>query len=206
MCHVCTDSTAEARLVKTHMSCSRQCQVAVCKHIEIILQPVANKLRDQLQSADHGCSSPTKLSQLLCNALCSSNKTSDSAQTVANYVAVAYALRTAAGTDTTPGLFKHAESVNQLIALLALLLSLDSISQHAPQVLQDWQFLLACVGLSPCHVCILLSPASKATFVRLEAAAKHPVSALRLQVGHSSMTCTPVRHASMSVAAWPDLT
>ena len=160
----------------------RQCAIALCVTLESNLQPVAEMLTKHIQSGQLA-KSCTEVQQLQ-NLMQASSK-GVSTQHTQDVIAVLYCVAVAAPTHLQPLLSSRSASVDQLISALALLLSSRDVSFDSGQVWQDWQLLLGSVGLDDCHMRALLTPASKATILRLQIAATNPVLSTKLQASYA---------------------
>lgn len=160
----------------------RQCAIALCVTLESNLQPVAEMLTKHTQSGQlaQSCREVQQLQDLMQASL-----KGVSTQHTQNITAVLYCFAVAAPAQMQPLLSSRSASVNKLIPSLALLLSSRDVSIDSAQVWQDWQLLLRSVGLDDCHMCALLTPASKTTFLRLQIAATSPNLSTKLQASYA---------------------
>ena len=177
--------------ILTSICCCRQCATALCAVLESSLHPVAEMLTKHVQPEHcRVAQSCTDVQQL--QTLIQASSDSCFTQHTQNITAVLYCFAVAAPAHLQPSLSSRSVSVNQLISSLALLLSSKNISIDSSQVWQDWQLLLGAVGLHSCHICPLLTPASKAIILCLQAAASSPVLSIKLQARlHASIPACP---------------
>ena len=102
-------------------------------------------------------------------------------------LAVLYTLIVAAPAAVTRKMARCSPAVNRLVATLSILLSKQDI-HDAAQLWFQWQHLTDAISLPLCYLPAVLTPASKAILLQLEAAARSKsVSTVKLQVLHCTL-------------------
>ena len=133
------------------------------------------------------CTAPQheKLHSILSDALVLSHLNPD---TISHFLAVLYMLFIAAPTAVASALAIHTAAVNHFVTVVSVIVNKQdstNAADSAPWRWQQWQQLASAIGLTPCYLPILLSPASKAILIQLEAAAAaQHVPTVRVQVYH----------------------
>ena len=165
----------------------RACAKSVCSRLECILAPVINSLDQQLAASPPTASSAAltwpalQLVQLQA-FICTSLTTADTPDTISHLLAVLYTLAIAAPTAVAGTIGTHSSAITRLIAALSVIVG-NQNSTCAAHSWSQWQRLADAVGLTPCYLPVVLTPASKAVLFQLEAAAKSAaVHTIRLQV------------------------
>lgn len=165
----------------------RACAKSVCSRLDSIFSPLINSLDQQLAAILPTASNAAltwpalqlvQLQAFICNSL----RTADTPDTIRQLLAVLYTLALAAPTTVAGTIATHSPAIARLIAVLSVILSSQD-SSCAAQSWSQWQQLASAVGLTPCHLPVILNPASKTVLFQLEAAAQSAsVPTVRLQV------------------------
>ena len=124
-----------------------------------------------------------QLQALLCSALAASGLNPDS---ICQFFAVLYTLSIAAPTATACTYAAQSAAINHLVAMVSVILSKQDSADAADSAShkwQEWQKLSSAIGFLPTYLPVLLTPASKAALIQLEAAsaARH-IAVIRLEV------------------------
>lgn len=159
----------------------------MCIKLDSILSPVVNSLDQHLAATSPTASDAAltwpalqlvQLQAFICNSL----TTADTPDTIRHLLAVLYTLALIAPTAVASTIATHSPAIARLIAVLSVILS-NQDSVCGAQSWSQWQQLADAIGLNPCHLPVVLTPASKAVLFQLEAAAQSAsVHNVRLQV------------------------
>lgn len=165
----------------------RACAKLLCSKLESIFSPVINSLDQQLATpsptaSDAALNWPALQLVQLQAFICKSLSIADTPDAIQHLLAVLYTLALAAPTAVAGIIATQSRAITRLIAVLSVILS-NQDSSCAAQSWSQWQQLASALGLTPCHLPVILNPASKAVLFQLEAAAKSAsLQNVRLQV------------------------
>lgn len=175
--------STEIHVINMPSNGRRQCAIALCTTLDTMFKPTTEALRVHIQ-AQSGSKAYTSTDVQHLQSLMQHLLPDTEAHRISSIVAVLYTLTVATTSQPQPFLRSRSPAVNQSVSSLTILLSSEDGKFDAAQVWHNWQLLLQAVGLNSCHICALLTPASKATLIRLQTAAIKPVASVKLQARH----------------------
>ena len=162
---------------------ARACANSLCSTLEAVIAPVTEHLDQRL--ADNAAVTWSTAQLLHLGAIIDSAISQSAAiHSASNLLAVLFLLSIAAPASVTRNLARCSPAVNSFVATLSILLSKQGV-HSAAQLWFQWQHLTAAIGLPLCYLPAVLTPASKAILLQLEAASRsESVSTVKLQVLH----------------------
>ncbi|KAL3154788.1 hypothetical protein ABBQ38_011331 [Trebouxia sp. C0009 RCD-2024] len=161
---------------------ARSCATSVCSRLQCIFAPVIDSLDQQLAANNAALTWPALQLVQLQAFICKNLTAGDAPETVSNLLAVLYTLALAAPTAVAGTVVTHSPAINRLTGILSIVLSNQDVT-GAAESWRQWQQLADAVGFHPRYSSVVLTPASKAVLLQLEAAAKSAsVRTVRLQV------------------------
>ena len=161
----------------------RSCAKTVCSRLQCIFAPVVDSLHQQLAASNAALTWPALQLVQLQAFVCKNLTAGDTPETISNLLAVLYTVAIAAPAAVAGTVVTHSPAITRLTGLLSVILG-NQDATSAVQSWQQWQQLADAVGFHPCYFPVVLTPASKAVLLQLEAAAKSAsVRTVRLQ-GH----------------------
>lgn len=165
----------------TEVHC-RSCARLVCGRLQSIFAPIINSLDQQLAANNAALTWPALQLVQLQAFICVSLTAGDTSDTISHLLAVLYTLASAAPAAVAGTIMTYSPAINRLMGILSVILS-NHDSTSAAQSWGQWQQLAAAVGFTSSYFPVVLTPASKALLLHLEAAANSAsVRTLRLQV------------------------
>lgn len=154
----------------------------MCSRLQCIFAPVIDSLDQQLAANSAALTWPALQLVQLQAFICKHLTAGDAPQTISNLLAVLYTLAVAAPTAVAGTVVTHSPAINRLTGILSVVLGNQDVTSAA-QSWRQWQQLADAVGFTLGYFPVVLTPASKAVLLQLEAAAKSAsVHAVRLQV------------------------
>lgn len=159
----------------------------MCSRLQCIFAPVIDSLDQQLAANNAALTWPALQLVQLQAFICKNLTAGDAPETVSNLLAVLYTLALAAPTAVAGTVVTHSPAINRLTGILSIVLSNQDVT-GAAESWRQWQQLADAVGFHPRYSSVVLTPASKAVLLQLEAAAKSAsVRTVRLQVHTPSL-------------------